>query len=299
MTESRPDQSQRTEVLTGILWMLAAVSLFSLADALTKLLAETYPVAQVTWLRFSIHLVLLAVVLNRRLPLVIVSKVPVRQIIRSALLLAAMILLTLGLQVMPLADLIAVMQMTPLLVTLLGVVLLGERIGLRRLIGIAVGMTGALIVLRPGFGALQWAALLPVTASVCFASYQVMTRLVSRADQPLTSLAWTPVVGTIVLGLTMPWHWAAPDVTGWLLLCGLGIFSGVSQFFLIKAVSAAPVSVVSPYMYAGMIWAVLLGFLIFGDFPDAWTFAGGGLIVASGLYVFRREQQLAARQSQD
>jgi drug/metabolite transporter (DMT)-like permease len=297
MLASRPGQYQQNQILFGILWILAATFLFLMADTLSKLLAATYPVVQVTWFRFVFHLALLAVLLNRRLPVVIMSKVPGRQLIRSALLLAAMLLLILGLQAMPLADLTAVMQIVPLLVTLLGVMLLGEHIGPRRVIGIVAGMTGALIVLRPGFVILQWAALLPVAAAFCFASYQAMTRLVSRDDQPLTSLLWTPVVGTLVLGLMVPWHWAEPDVSGWLLLCSLGIIGAVSQFCLIKAVSAAPVSVVSPYQYSGMIWAVLLGYVVFGDFPDSWTFVGGGLIIASGLYVFYREQIAAGRKS--
>ena len=271
----------------GILWMLMAALLFSTADSLVKAATETFPTVEIVWARLAFHFAIMLVLVNRRLPTVAISRAPLLQLTRSGLLLLANVLLTLGLGVMPVADLTAVMFVTPLFVSLLAVTLLGERVGRRRWLGVAAGLCGALIILRPGLGILQSTALLPIGASFCYALYQIATRKVSAVDSALTSLLWTPVLGAVALTVVLPAAWVTPDAAGWGLLAAIGSLSGVSQYCLIRAVQAAPASTVAPFLYSSLLWATLFGYLLFGDFPDAWTFVGAAAIVAGGLYVLR------------
>lgn len=272
----------------GVLWMLAAACLFSAADSLVKVATQSFPAVEIVWARLAFHFLFMLLLMHRRLVATWTSRAPVLQLTRSALLALATILLTLGLSIMPVADLTAVMFVTPLFVSIFSIPLLGERVGARHWIGLAAGFCGALVILRPGLGILQSAVLLPISASCCYALYQIYTRKAGAVDGAMTSLLWTPVVGFVVLAFIVYPTWVAPDAWGWGLLAAIGTVSGTSQYCLIRAVQAAPASAVAPYLYSGLIWATLFGYLLFGDFPDAWTFAGAALIILSGLVILRR-----------
>lgn len=275
--------------------MLAAAFLFSAGDTLVKSATQLFPTIEIVWARLAFHFLIMILLINRRLLAVSVSRAPVLQLVRSALLALATVLLTLGLRVMPVADLTAVMFVTPLFVSILSISLLGERFEARRWASVAVGLTGALVILRPGFGMLQSAnVFLPIAASGCYALYQICTRKAGAVDAAMTSLLWTPVVGFVVLSFIVHPDWVAPDVSGWGLLAAIGTLSGISQYCLIRAVHAAPASVVAPYLYSGLIWATVFGYMLFGDFPDIWTFIGAGLIVASGLFILYRGRSVIA-----
>jgi drug/metabolite transporter (DMT)-like permease len=196
-----------------------------------------------------------------------------------------------GVSVMSLVDTTSILLTNPLIVTALSVPLLGEKVGPRRWACVAAGCVGALIIIRPGFGVMQWAALLPLGAACCFALFQIITRRLSQTDAPLTTLFYTISVGTPVTTLIMPFVWVMPDWQGWLLMAAMGLIGGVSHFTLIKAFATAPAAVVSPFTYTNLLWATVFGFIIFGELPDRWTVIGALIIVVSGLYAFFREQQ--------
>jgi drug/metabolite transporter (DMT)-like permease len=186
------------------------------------------------------------------------------------------------------------MFLTPVITTVLSVFVLGEHVGLRRWSSVALGFVGAVIVVQP------WAvlseginpgALFLLVAALTNASYQIATRKV-RADDPWTSLIFTAAVGAFVASVILPWHWQWPDTSGWLLLIASGLAGMLGHFCIIQAFRNAPASVVSPFSYSSLIWATLIGYLIWGDFPGNNVWLGAALIIISGLYIFWRESIL-------
>ena len=206
-------------------------------------------------------------------------------------MLAATACLAVGLSLLPLAELSAILQLTPLLMTVLAIPILGERVGPRRLVAVLIGLAGALAIVRPGGDLWQASSLVPVGASMCFALYQLVTRLGTRNDTTTTNMIYTPLAGAIATSIAVPWVWVTPDAMGWLLLVATGVLGGGNQFLVIKAMQAATAATVAPFIYTTLVWAIIMGYLVFDAFPDAWTLLGAGLIVASGLYVARRERQ--------
>lgn len=274
----------------GILWILLTMALYASTNALAKHLMLSYPVVQVVWARYAFQVLLVALLLRRSLPRVMVTRSTRLQLGRSLLLLCSTVLFFSAISVIPLAEASAIMFVAPLLVVALSVPMLGEHVGPRRWSGVAVGFVGALIIIRPGGGVMQAAALAPLGAACAYALYEVSTRVLSRTDSPLTILAYTALVGTMVSSAAVPFFWQTPDTAGWFFMVLLGAVSGSSHFCVIKAFAAAPAATVTPFGYTTLIWATIYGFVLFGDLPDGWTMLGAGIIVLSGLYIFRRER---------
>lgn len=269
--------------------MLLTMLLFVSMDACVKQLIQTYPVMQVAWARFFFHAALLAVVLGRRLPARFATQRRGLQILRSGLLMVTTLQFFVGLYFMPLAEMTAIMQSAPLIVTALSMPLLAERVGIRRWVGVAAGFAGAVIIIRPGTEAMQLAALLPLGAATTFALYQITTRVLSRTDDTLNTLLYTPLMGAAVLSVAAPFSWVMPDAEGWFLMALIGVLGGLGHFTMIRAFTWAPAATVSPFGYSALIWATLFGLVLFDDFPDSTTIAGALVIVASGLYILHRE----------
>jgi drug/metabolite transporter (DMT)-like permease len=288
----------------GILWMLATMFCFLALDAVMKLALEHYPLVQVTWGRFFFASLAAVAVCGRRLPVLARSKVPAVQILRSLLLMITTALFNAGIMQAPLATATTIMYLTPILVTLLSIFLLREEVGVRRWIGILVGFVGALVVVQPwslgslgsaGFGSLvQSGTMFFLLAAISNACYQIATRWV-RGDDPLTSLLFTAAMGAIISSAVLPYYWVWPDLWGWTLLIVSGAAGALGHLCIIRAFQSAPASVVAPYSYSSLLWAVIFGFLIWGDWPTANVWVGAALMVAAGLYIFIRERTLAGR----
>ena len=291
MSDSGPSPA-----LKGLLWILLAFFLYSVADAILKQLTFFYPVVQVTWARYTFHLVLVVIWLGRRAPHACVSKRPVLQIGRGTFQFLSGMLFIAGVSLLPLADTLAIQFMAPVLVTALSVPILGEPVGLRRWLGVAAGFAGALIIIRPGISAVAAAALLPLVSAVFSALHQVMTRIATRHDSTMTSLIYPALVGALVSSMAVPFFWAWPDALGWTLMVATGVIAGVGHFAHIRALTLSPAATLAPFGYLNLVWGALFGFLLWGDFPDVWTIAGALIIMASGLYIFHRER--VARQQQ-
>jgi drug/metabolite transporter (DMT)-like permease len=275
----------------GIAWMLFTTLLFVAMDAIAKHLTQTYPVPQITWARYTFHALALVVLFRRRLPALMRTRRLGLQIARSSLLFCSTVLAFLALRVMPLADVIAIWAIIPILVTALAVPLLGERVGPRRWAGVAAGFAGALIIIRPGLGVMQLAAWMPVGAAVALAFYHLATRALGATDSSLTTIVYTMSVGLVVTTGAIPFYWVTPDAPGWILMVALGLLGVIGHFSLIKSFEVATAATVIPYTYTNLIWATGIGFVAFGDLPDLWTAIGAGVIVGSGLYIFHRERQ--------
>jgi drug/metabolite transporter (DMT)-like permease len=188
-----------------------------------------------------------------------------------------------------LADATAVTFVGPLLAVAMSVPLLGEWVGPRRWTGVLIGFVGALIIIRPGTGVMEFAAFLPLGAALCFALYQIATRRLRGIDGPVTTLAFMAVTGTVVTSAIVPFFWILPDLAGGLLMGSLGMLGTTGHFALIKAFESAPVSVIAPFDYTALIWAALFGYFIFNEMPDTFTILGALVITGSGLYILRRE----------
>lgn len=276
----------------GILWMLATLFCFISLDALMKHLLETHSLVQVTWARFFFATVIAIIACGPRIASLAISRHPRQQLTRSVLLMSTTGMFNAGIRSTPLATATTIMFLTPILVTMLAIPLLGEKVGLRRWIGILFGFLGAMIVVRPwqeGMGAYGHGVLFLLVAAMLNASYQILTRKV-RGDDPLTSLLYTAAAGAVVTSAIVPWFWSWPTPFEWLLFVGTGVAGGLGHLFLIRAFRAAPASVVAPFSYSSLIWATLFGFVIWGDWPDLWTWGGAALIIGSGLYIFHRER---------
>ncbi len=276
----------------GILWMLATMACFISLDAIIKLGLEHYSLVEVTWGRFFFATVFAALWCGKNLPELAFSKVPGQQTVRSIFLMLTTGLFNSGIIFVPLATATTIMFLSPIITTVLSVFILKEQVGIRRWAGVAMGFVGAIIVVQPWTafsGTFNAGALFLVAAAVTNASYQITTRKV-RDDDPKTSLLFTAAFGAIVCSLLLPWHWQWPDTYGWTLLAGSGLAGALGHFCIIQAFRYAPASVVAPFSYSSLIWATLLGYLIWNDFPSHNVWAGAALIIASGLYIFWRER---------
>jgi drug/metabolite transporter (DMT)-like permease len=277
----------------GIACVLAAWLLFACMDAGSKLLATDYSIVQILWVRF-VSLVMIAAWLAHRQggSAALQTRHFWLQSARSLLLVVEIGLFIWTITVLPLANAHAIIAITPLLVTALSVPLLGERVGIRRWSAIGVAFLGMLIILRPGQGVMHPVALVALLCAAMFALYQIMTRIVSRADPPLTTLFYTAVIGGIGLTLIGPLYWTAPDARGWALFALVAALGASGHFLLIKALQLAPASTLQPFSYTTLIWATLVGFLVFGNLPDLATVTGAAIIAASGIYTFARERRV-------
>lgn len=295
MTITAPVTPVAENAPAGIAWMLATIFWFVTLDAVAKHLLVTYPVAQVVWARFFFHTLLVGLFVAGSLGRTIVSRHLKLQIVRSLLMVLTTSVFFYGVSLTPLATASTIMFLAPIFITLLAVPMLGENVGPRRLMGVFIGFAGALIVVQPQDGFVSTGAIFLLLAALSNAVYQIVTRLVRVNDNPMTSLLYTGIAGAVVLSFVVPFYWIAPTTTDWALFVAIGAAGGIGHLCLIRAFRLAPASVVAPFGYSSLIWASLYGFMLFGEIPGVWTLAGAGIIMASGLYIFHRERQVAAR----
>jgi drug/metabolite transporter (DMT)-like permease len=194
---------------------------------------------------------------------------------------------------LPLADTHAVAATSPLIVTVLGALFLGERAGAARWLAVAAGFLGVLLIVRPGFRSLDWPLLLPAVGALLWGVYQVLTRAVSRSDSPDTTLAWSAAVALVASSFIAPLHWRSPDMLGWSLLLATALINALANYALIRALDYAEASAVQPYAYTLLVWVTILGFVMFGDVPDGWTILGAAIVVLSGLYTWHHDRRAA------
>lgn len=284
-----------TRTAAGIGLVILAIGLFTVMDAIGKGLMARYPVPQVVWARYFFQLSWMMLLLPRvgAAGLVRTTRLGTN-IVRGLLLAFSTIFMFGAISFVPLADAYTITFIAPLLVTVFSIPMLGERVGWRRWTAVCAGFIGVLIVIRPGFGMAHWALALPLVTAVGFALYQILTRKVSgtpgeTAFAMLFHLAW---VGTAILTAVVPFFWQTIAPLDWLPMAAMGALGGLGHLILIRALTIAPASLLAPFAYTQIAWALLLGYLVFGDVPDVWMLLGGAVIIASGLYVFYREAVL-------
>ena len=288
---TRPTEAAQDRTLFGIGIVIFGWLALACMDAGSKILASSYPIVQILWIRYLL-LIVVAYWLVRRQGKRMRSNRPWIQFSRGLLLVIEIGLVVYAFSKMELADVHAILAITPLIVTALSVPLLGERVGVRRWSAVGVAFIAMLIILRPGLGVLQPAALLALLSALLFAIYLVLTRLVGRTDPLEVSLFWIAITGLVGLSAAVPFFWRTPtSATDWGLFAFVAILGATAHFCLIKALQLAEASVLQPYSYTILVGAIVVGYVVFGDLPDLPTTIGATLIVASGLYVFARERR--------
>jgi drug/metabolite transporter (DMT)-like permease len=263
---------------------------FPLVNTCAKLLSARYPIVEIVWARFAGHLLFsLVLFLPSRGPLLLVARRPGLQVLRSVLLFGATALFVSAIGRVQLATASAINFSAPLIVTALSLPLLGERVGWKRTVAVVVGFAGVLLILRPGAGIIDPALLLLCGQVICYALYQIATRRVGAYDNAETGIVYAALVGTAAASLALPFAFRLPESVGDVaLFLGLGLFGGLGHYCLTRGFQLAPAALLSPLGYSELLGATLLGWLVFGNVPDAFTWAGAVVIVASGLYVAGR-----------
>src|SRR5436190_20346250 len=286
-----PALDERSARLAGIGLMLFGVFMFSFGDALGKFLVGTYSVGQLLWLRACAALLLLLPVIWQQRRAFLTLERPWLQLLRVTLSTMEVAAFFIAVVYLPLADVITYYLACPIFVTALSGLVLHEKIGWRRWSAVIIGFCGVLIAMRPSAQTVSWPALIAIGGSISFAFLMLITR--SLRATPDIVLASTQFVGTFALGALMaPFGWVTPGPGSLGLFALAGLISVSALLCVNRALKLAPASVVVPYQYSMIAWAVLFGYFVFGDVPPVATNVGAAIIICAGIYIFLREQAL-------
>jgi drug/metabolite transporter (DMT)-like permease len=272
--------------------MCATLICFSGTDALAKWINQSMDPVVTVWARYLSGLLLTSLVINPRTkPGVLRSRNLPLQLVRSFLLFATTICNFIALKYLQLVETTSITFSTPLIVALLAGPFLGEWVGIRRLIAIGVGFIGILIITRPGLGTMHPAVLLCVASAFCYAFYVIVTRMLASTDSTATTTIYSSVAGVVLMIPVMPFFWTTPPtLSTWIGLLSVGAIASFGHWLLVMAHARAPAAILAPFIYTQIVWMLALGYIIFGDWPDLWTFVGAGIVIASGLYLLSRER---------
>lgn len=286
-TETAPQTNQTLAIL---MILLAGAALAGM-DVTAKYTAVHFPVLLVIWGRYFFHTVLTfgACTVKCRSFSFLRTKRPGLQLVRAGALFGTTSCLYVAIQHMPLGDASAIQFFAPVLVTVISGLFLGEHVGVWRWTGIVFAFGGVLLVARPGFDGLGWAALLPFCSAVFLSIYMVLTRLIRDKDNANTTTFYSTAVGAVILTFTLPFFWQVPTLEQWALMGLMGALGATGHFVLIKALHTAEASLLAPFTYFHVVAAVFWGFIVFGDIPSLWMLGGTSLIICSGIFVWYRE----------
>ena len=281
--------------LRAVLYMALAAALFPFLNASVKYLGGRYPLPEIFWARYAGHLAFCLLALWPRYRLrMFATKRPAIQAWRAVLLFAASAFYFLGLRTVSLPTASAVSFAGPIIVTALSVPMLGERVGPRRWLAVLVGFAGAVVIIRPGSEIVQWGAVLVLLDALCYAVYQILSRQIGGIDEAAVSITLSGLGGVAIATLILPFSPIVLPVSAfdWGIFALLGLWGLLGHYFVIKAYQWGSAGLVAPLAYVELVGATALGFLVFGELPDLWTWIGAAIIVASGLYVLHRERVL-------
>ena len=290
--------TQQDRPLAGIAMMLIGIASFAVMDAAIKWLTASYPVAQVVALRswFGLPFLFLLAIREGGLP-ALGSRRPGVHLLRYLLVLGLSFTFFWALSELKLVDAIAIAFAAPIFITALSVPLLREAVGLRRWLAICAGFVGVLIMLRPGLGVFQWAALSALAGALFYALLMITTRAY-KATESSAALMFYPQLGMSITGIGLViFYWVPPSLVDLGLFAFAGVFGSIGVLCLTHAFRMAPVAAVAPFEYTALIWATLLGYLLWDELPDGITLLGSAFVIGSGLYIIFREARKAGRAS--
>ncbi|WP_426435199.1 DMT family transporter [Bradyrhizobium genosp. P] len=290
-TAARKAPARTDRPFKGIALILLSTVFLGTSDVTAKYLSSTLPSVEITWIRFVVFaLIMLPSMLPGSRLFALQSNRPGLHVLRGSALLGSSLLFITGLSFLPIAEASATSFVSPLFVTALSIAFLGEKVGLRRWIATAVGLVGVFIILRPGTAAFHPAAFFPIVSALAWAGTLIMTRMMSGGERPVTIMAYSSIVGVVIVSALVPFVWVTPTWHDILFGILIGVASTAGQWIVVLAFRYGDASVLAPFSYTQLVWVSILGFLVFGELPDSWTIAGAAFIVASGLYTAHRER---------
>lgn len=276
--------------LRGIALIVISTVFLACSDTLAKYLGRTLPAIEIGWVRFFVFLMIMLPVALASKDSPLRSARPKLQVLRALALVASSVLFITGLRFLPIAEASATSFIAPLFVTALSIVLLGETIGVRRWVATFVGLIGVLIVIRPGSAAFNTAVILPILSALSWAVTLTLTRMISGADRAVVTMTFSALVGFVVLSALAPFVWVMPSWQDVVIALGVGLASTMGQWVVVLAYRYADASVLAPFTYSQLLWVTILGYAVFGEIPDLWTFVGAAVIIGSGIYTAHRER---------
>jgi drug/metabolite transporter (DMT)-like permease len=275
-----------------IVW---AVLCFTLLDATVKHLSDRYPVPLLVWARYSVQLAVILVWMWPRMGMGLFRTPRIRlQLVRGMILPLSSLCFFSALKFLPLAEATAINYGTPILVIILAVVFLGERMTRPRIALVLAGIAGMFLIVRPGSVVFQGAALWALGSAVFYGTFQILTRILAGEDSRVL-LFYPAFIGTVLMTALLPWLGISYEMP-WsdVVFIGVaGLLGTIGHFLFILAFQRAPASALSPFTYMQLVWATLIGWIAFGNFPDAWTLAGMAVIGGSGLLITLHERRRA------
>lgn len=288
----------------AIALMILAITLFSALDTSAKYLCAHYglPVTQVAWSRFIGQFVALVLLVplfgSLSLPDLFRTGHLKLQLVRSVLMASTTVLNFLALQYLRLDQTITIVFLAPLVVALLAGPILGEWVGWRRLIAIAIGFSGIVVAMNPGVGELNPGVVYSLAGMLAYALFMLLTRYMAAFDPPMVTLFYSMFVGTF-LGAPLAYlAWVTPpDLQAWIMLASLGFFGGLGHWLFLHAYRLAPASAVAPFLYFQLISMISFGYLVFDQLPDLQTLIGAAIVVTCGIYLFQQERKAATRRT--
>jgi len=290
---SDPNIMGRTSSAPGkaIICMLLGTAVLTGNDAVLKWLTGGYSVGQIMFCRgIFIGIPLTILIWRFGGVAALTPQHPKGQFLRAGLVIVGTFLFVTGLRYLPLADAVAIAFAGPLFITAMAQPMLGEHVGWRRWLAVFAGFIGIVIIMRPGGSAIQWAALLPLGASLTGACRDILTRRMSARATSVSLLFYTSVGVTLAGLATAPFGWVSVSAFDWGLFALSGLLIGCAQFLMIETFRLGEAALVAPFKYSGVIWATLFGYLVWGDIPDFGKLIGVSIVIMSGLYILHRER---------
>ena len=272
--------------------MALGILLLTANDATSKYLVQSHPIGQVVGLRQASTLLVLIPYMIFFSRWSLLRVVDLRgQLMRGTLFIIGSMLIVWSLGELPLATAITMLYISPIFMVILSVPLLGERISRHRWVAVIGGFAGVLIIMRPGGAGFQWALMLPLLAAMVNALRDVLTRKLARTETSISILFWSNIILMTGGFMTLPMGWAPVSAHDAFWFVAAGIFNGTAHFCIIDALRTGEASALAPIRYTALLWAALLGFLVWGEVPELWLLAGAAVIVGSSLYMIRAERR--------
>ncbi len=280
----------REDIARGILYICASVVLSAVMGVGIKWLSDTYAAVELTFFRSFFGLIT-ALAFVRRAGGVgtLRTQRPGSHFLRASAWVISFICSFLSLHYLTLATSVAFSFLAPLFMTILSVPMLGERVGIHRWAAVLLGFLGVLFMARPNGEVFQLGAVFGIANAFFWGIGSVSVRQLTRTETSSSITFYTHLFSTLILGVALPFFWTPPSWEGLLAMAGLGLLGGISQFWTTQALSYAPAAAIAPFNYTQMIWAVIFGFIVWGDLPTLNLMVGVAIVVASGLYILHRE----------
>lgn len=300
VSSDQPDQRQRParidRVPLGILFMVGATAMFAISSAISKWQLETISIVEVLSYRAIGSLAVVAALILPRTGLGVFRTQRIGQHLgRSGTQCAAQSMIMMAFSLMPLAGAIAINFTSPLFATLFAAIWLKEKVGLARAMALAAGFVGVLLVAAPGADSFRLGALFALGNAVLFGSVTAAVRGLSKTESTETLTMYQMVILAVAFTVPLPFFFTTPSATGLLILVGNGVINGIGQYWWTRSLTLAPPAALGPFFYTSLVWAILLGFLVWGDVPTLGLLAGSAIVVGSGLFLLWHESAKKAR----